>query len=290
MPIPSLAESPAEGTAATALQGATATLLLTLAARAGSESVIAASVFSDPEARRVAAALPFDLSAGTRDAAFVRGVVLRAALIDRLAAEFFAAHPLGIGITLGAGLCTRRKRLGLRVAQGVGVDWLNVDLPDAIRLREQHVTPGEGERNLACSILDPAWLDAADLPAGRPVLVMLEGVCPYLPQAPLEAMLLHLAQRFERRGSANVVVLDYVHPVLAGMPVQVGGMHLPVVSGFEDSARIAAIHPSIRVVSEDHLYSQFSDSHRLFEAAFRAATGRWPYTVARFALGSPHDA
>lgn len=286
MPIPSPAESPAP----TALQGATATLLLTLAARAGSDSVIAASAFSDPEARRIAAALPFDLSAFARDAAFVRGVVLRAALIDRLAAEFFAAHPLGMGITLGAGLCTRRKRLGPGVARSGDVDWLNVDLPDAIRLREQHVTPNEGERNFACSILDPAWLDAAGLPGDRPVLMMLEGVCPYLPQAPLEAMLLHLAERFERHGSACVVVLDYVHPILASMPVQVGGMHLPVVSGFEDSARIADIHPSIRVVSEHHLYSQFSDPHRLFETEFQAATGRWPYTVARFALGAPHDA
>jgi len=274
----------------TALQGATATLLLTLAARAGSESAVAASVFSDPEARRIAAALPFDLSACVRDAAFVRGVVLRAALIDRLAAEFFAAHPGGMGVTLGAGLCTRRRRLGQGVARSGGIDWLNVDLPDAIRLREQHVEPGEGERNLACSILDPAWLDLAGLPDDRPALVMLEGVCPYLPQAPLEAMLLHLAERFGQHGSPCVVVLDYVHPILASMPVQVGGMHLPVVSGFEDSARIAGIHPSIRVISEDHLYSQFSDPHRLFEAAFQATTGRWPYTVARFALGSPHDA
>lgn len=290
MPIPSLAEPPVEGRPPTALQGATATLLLTLAARAGSERVIAASAFSDPEARRIAAELPYDLSAGTRDAAFVRGVVLRAALFDRLAAEFFAAHPHGIGITLGAGLCTRRTRLGPRVARGGGVDWLNVDLPDAIGLREQHMKPDQGERNLACSILDPSWLDLADLPAGRPVLVMLEGVCPYLPQAPLEAMLRHLAQRFEQRATASVIVLDYVHPVLASQPVQVGGMHLPLVSGFEDSARIAAIHPSIRVASEDHPYSQFSEPHRLFEAAFRAATGRWPYTVARFALGPPHDA
>jgi O-methyltransferase involved in polyketide biosynthesis len=290
VPIPSLVEPPVEGLTPTALQGATATLLLTLAARAGSENVIAASAFSDPEARRIAAELPYDLSAGTRDEAFVRGVVLRAALIDHMAAEFFAAHPLGIGITLGAGLCTRRKRLGPRVARSGGVDWLNVDLPDAIRLREQHVQADEGERNLACSILDPAWLDLADLPAGRPVLVMLEGVCPYLPRAALEAMLLQLASRFEACKSASVVVFDYVHPVLARQPVRVGGMHLPLVSGFEDSARIAAIHPSIRVVSEDHPYSQFSESHRLFEAAFRAATGRWPYTVARFALGPPHDA
>jgi O-methyltransferase involved in polyketide biosynthesis len=272
-----------------ALQGATATLLLTLAARASASGVIddaAAPVFSDPEAERIAAAMALDLAAYAGDAAFVRGVVLRAALIDRFAAEFFTKYPHGIGVTLGAGLCTRRSRLGARGGAG----WLNVDLPDAIRLREAHAAPGEGERNLACSVLDPAWLDAVALHGERPVLLVLEGVCPYLPQAPLEAMLRRMAEWFDRRSAACVLVMDYVHPILARMPVQVGGMHLPVVSGFEDSARVAAIHPSLRVLSEDHLYAQFSDQHRLFETAFQATTCQWPYTVARFALGPPHDA
>lgn len=269
------------------LQGATATLLLTLAARAECGRVVPASEFSDPEACRIAAALPLDLSAYVRDPAFVKGVVLRAALIDRLAAEFFAAHLSGMGISLGAGLCTRRSRLRACLAHG-GVDWCNVDLPDAIRLREQHVIPSDGERNLACSALDPAWLDLASPATGRPVFVVMEGVCPYLPQGPLEAMLHRLAEWFSRRGAACVVLLDYVHPILASMPVQVGDMRLPVVSGFEDAARIADIHPSIRVISEDHPYSRFSEQHRLFEAEFLAKTGRWPYTVARFALGSPN--
>ena len=273
-----------------ALQGASATLLLTLAARAEAAGVIAASAFDDPQARRIAAALPHGLSAYARDAAFVRGVVLRAALLDRFAAEFLAEHPLGLCITLGAGLCTRRSRLALRAAQGAGAGWLNVDLPDAIRLRAQHLMPGEGERNLACSVLDPAWLDAAGLPGDRPVLVLLEGVCPYLPQAPLEAMLRRLAERWAGHAPACVVVMDFVHPVLARMPTQVGGMRLPVVSGFEDAACIAGLHPSVRVVSEDHLYAQFSEQHRMFEAAFRATNGRWPYTIARLALGSPHHA
>jgi O-methyltransferase involved in polyketide biosynthesis len=292
VPIRSPAERPAGAAPPPALQGATATLLLTLAARASASGVIddaAAPVFSDPDAERIAAAMALDLAAyagDAGDAAFVRGVVLRTALIDRFAAEFFTAHPHGIGVTLGAGLCTRRSRLGARS----GIEWLNVDLPDAVRLREAHVAPAEQERNLACSVLDPAWLDAVALHGDRPVLLMLEGVCPYLPQAPLEAMLHRMAEWFGRRSATCVLVMDYVHPILARMPVQVGGMHLPVVSGFEDSARLAAIHPSIRVLSEDHLYAQFSEQHRRFETAFQATTGQWPYTVARFALGSPHDA
>ncbi|WP_440870915.1 class I SAM-dependent methyltransferase [Variovorax atrisoli] len=271
------------------MQGATATLLLTLAARANSGAVADASVFSDPEARRIAASLPFDISAYAADPGFVRSIVLRAALFDRFAADFLSSHPGALCITLGAGLCTRRSRLG---AAAAGSRWLNIDLPEAIDLRAQHLPRNrddESGSDLACSVLDEHWLDAAGLPGERPVLVMLEGVCPYLPQAPLEAVLRSLAGRFEQAANPCVVVLDHVHPVLAAQSMAVGGMRLPVVSGFENAAQIARLHPSMRVLSEDHIYGQFSDRHRLFEAAFRATTGASPYGVVQLALGPRGD-
>jgi len=247
-----------------------------------------ASVFSDPEARRIAASLPFDISAYAADEAFVRSIVLRAALFDRFAAEFLSAHPGALCISLGAGLCTRRSRLApALVARS---RWLNIDLPEAIELRERHIARGEEERELACSVLDPSWLDAAGLPGERPVLAMLEGVCPYLPQAPLEALLRSLAGRFEHAKAPCVLLFDHVHPVLARQSMAVGGMRLPVVSGFENAAQIAGLHPAaMRVLSEDHIYAQFSERHSLFEAAFRATTGAWPYGVVRLELGPQAD-
>lgn len=275
MPIRSPAEAAADRPPP-ALEGATATLLLTLAARA------AAPALRDAEAQAVAAALP---GLPACEAAFVEGVALRTALFDRFAARFFDTHPDGFAVTLGAGLCTRRSRLGLRGSPH-RTDWLCIDLPEAIRLREAHLPPAAGERRLAGSVLDPAWLDvAASLREGRPMLLMLEGVCPYLPQAPLEAMLREMAARFASPATACTLVLDWVHPSLARMPTEVGGMHLPVVSGFEDAAQVAALHPALRVLSEDHLYALFSPQHARFDAAFRAATGRAPYGVGRLALG-----
>jgi O-methyltransferase involved in polyketide biosynthesis len=255
-------------------------LLLTLAARAAGLPDLPA--FADPEARRIAAALPVDLQAYAADAAFVRSVVLRSLLFDRLTAEFLTAHPSGLCIALGAGLCTRRSRMG---ALAEGARWLNVDLPQATALREQYI--GGNESHLARSILDTTWLDAAGLPGSQPVLVLLEGVCPYLPQEPLQTMLRQLADRFAPPGSpACTVVLDHVHPLLARLPMQVGGMRLPVVSGFENSAQIAGLHPSVRVSFEEHPYAQFSQQHQLFEAAFHATTGQQPYAVVRLELGA----
>ncbi len=293
-PIPSPAEG--QGTAqapspAPQLQGATATLLLTLAARARAASAPGLAhlpAFTDPEACRIAAALPPECQAYAQDTAFVRSVVLRSLRFDHLAAEFLAQHPGALCIALGAGLCTRRSRLG---ARGNAARWLNVDLPDAIALRERHMAAADNEAHLACSILDTAWLDAADLAQARPVLILLEGVCPYLPQAPLQALLAQLAQRFTGAGRpACAIVLDHVHPLLAQRPMQVGGMRLPVLSGFEDAQQLARLHPSIRVGFEEHPYAAFSQQHQLFEAAFQAATGQRPYAIVRLDLAAPPHA
>ncbi|CAB5712576.1 O-Methyltransferase involved in polyketide biosynthesis [Delftia tsuruhatensis] len=275
------------------LQGATATLLLTLAARAraatpGEQGLGELPAFADPEARRILAALPPDTPSYATDAAFVRGVVLRSLLFDRLAVEFLHAQPDSLCIALGAGLCTRRSRLATR---GVAARWLNVDLPDAIALRGQCMAPSDEEAHLACSILDTRWLDAAGLPGRQPVLVLLEGVCPYLPQEPLQAMLHQLADRFARPGSPGcTVVLDHVHPLLAQLPMQVGGMRLPVVSGFKDSTQLAGLHPSMRVGFEEHPYARFSQQHQLFETAFHATTGQYPYAIVRLDIGGPPHA
>lgn len=269
-------------------------MLLTLAARAratraradGAPQLSDLPAWSDPEACRIAAALPQSSPAHAEDMAFVRGVVLRSLRFDQLAADFLAAHPSGLCITLGAGLCTRRSRLE---PQPGAAHWLHVDLPQAMALRRQWLhRPDDGTgSDLACSILDPAWMDAADLPGHRPVLVLLEGVCPYLPQAPLQDMLRQLAERFAQAGAPPCsIVLDHVHPLLARQPMQVAGMQLPVLSGFENSGQLARLHPAIRVGFEEHPYARFSQRHQLFEAAFHATTGERPYAIVRLDLGA----
>lgn len=267
------------------LQGASATLLLTLAARARAASqpgLAGLPAFADPEAQRIAAALPQATQAYAQDLGFVRGVVLRSLLFDRLTAEFLQAHPSGLCITLGAGLCTRRTRLA---DIGGAARWLHIDLPQAMALREQHMPDAEPGTHLAESLLQPSWMDRAGLPGERPVLVLLEGVCPYLPLQPLQDLLRLLAERFNRpQAPPCKVVLDHVHPLLAGRNTQVGGMQLPVLSGFENAQQLAALHPAIRVDFEAHPYGSFSAGHQMFETGFHAATGARPYAVVRLAL------
>ncbi len=115
------------------------------------------------------------------------------------------------------------------------------------------------------------------------------GVRPYLPQAPLEGASAPVGRALEYTTTPCVVVLDHVHPVFARMPMEVGGMRLPVV---RRASRMApASQACIRRCEccPKTIYAQFSEQHRMFEAAFRATTGAYFYAVVRLALGLKDD-
>lgn len=291
-PAPHAASHVPPHAAMPALRGVGATAWLTLAARAhatraagtADEDPVLAG-FADSGAHGIAGRLGLDVPALARDAGFVRGAVLRTGWFDRIASMFFAAWPDSTAVTLGAGLCTRWGRLRPRLPRPLSIRWLNIDLPEVVAWRGRHAPPGEAEENLACSALDPAWLDHAALPPGRPAVVFLEGVCPYLPQAALEAMLSRLAARFDERGAPGWLVLDFIHPALTRQPLRVGGIDLPVVSGFHGVGRILGLHPSMRLIEQEHPFSRFSPGHRRFEEAFRAAFDCPPYAMACLGMG-----
>lgn len=267
--------------------GAMGTWLVTLGARAR-PALGGVADFVDPEAVRIAAQLSCSPTV-TADPAVVRGIVLRTRYFDHLTLQFFERHPHGVSVVLGAGLCTRFSRLArqlaLDLAPGVQSSrWVNIDLPPVCALREQFLPCAVGECNVACSALDVDWLQSAQLSAGRPLLVLLEGVCPYLPQQPLQDMLCALAAHCVTQAIAATLVLDFVHPALLGQPMQAGGMELPLASGFAQASEIERLHPALRLLEQRHPYAQFSERHQQFAAAFAERWDQPPYTMAAFAV------
>jgi O-methyltransferase involved in polyketide biosynthesis len=274
------------------LAGAPATAWLTLAARAHAARTAATAEgdpalqdYCDVRAHEAVIALPPDVPLQAPDTAFVRGVVLRTQWFDRIVQRFLAAHPRAMAITLGAGFCTRWSRLWPALPRPHAVDWFNIDLPEVLAWRERCLPRGEAEHDLAFSALDPAWMDAMPWQPGRPAIVLMEGVCPYLPQAPLEALLRRLAGRLEAEQVPGRLLLDFTHPALARRPQRVGDTPLPVVSGFEDADQVLELHPTLRLLEEDHPFARFSRGHHEFAEVFVAACDRPPYTLACLGLG-----
>jgi O-methyltransferase involved in polyketide biosynthesis len=112
-------------------------------------------------------------------------------LLDEAVAAFLARHPGAVVLNLAAGLDTRYFRVGAPASL-----WIEVDLPGPMALRRQLIEPGDRHRYLAGSVLETAWLDAAAVPAGTPVLVVIEGLLMYLSREQIAGLLDTLATRF----------------------------------------------------------------------------------------------
>ncbi|MEM0980345.1 MAG: class I SAM-dependent methyltransferase [Cyanobacteria bacterium P01_H01_bin.58] len=116
---------------------------------------------------------------------------VRAHLFDQITQRHLAHHPDAIVIELGAGLSTRYHRVGQSCQT-----WLDLDLPEVTRLRQQLDTATEHHRFLSKSVMDFSWMD--DLPAcpSTSLLIIAEGLLMYFELHQVQALIQQLKQRF----------------------------------------------------------------------------------------------
>jgi len=132
------------------------------------------SILSDHYAKAAVARIEYDWETTTIGARRAPSVAVRSAHFDNWTRQFLAVHRESVVLHVGCGLDARVYRLD----PDEGVRWYDIDYPDVIALRER-VYPGRmNYRMLPASVTDPSWL--ADIPAGRPVLLLGEGLTMYL--------------------------------------------------------------------------------------------------------------
>jgi O-methyltransferase involved in polyketide biosynthesis len=116
--------------------------------------------------------------------------VVRARAHDDWTRIFLADHQQAVVLHLGCGLDARPHRIDPPPT----VDWYDVDHPSVIELRQRllpsraHCTP------LGSSVTDRDWLER--VPRGRPVLVVAEGLIPYLTQTEARELLIDIVDAF----------------------------------------------------------------------------------------------
>ena len=101
-------------------------------------------------------------------------IATRALQFDTWTKEFLADHPDGVVLHLACGLDSRP----LRIPRPATAQWIDVDYPDVIELRERLYGEIEGVRTVGSSVTETAWWD--QVPADRPALVLAEGLLMYL--------------------------------------------------------------------------------------------------------------
>jgi O-methyltransferase len=91
---------------------------------------------------------------------------------------------------LGCGLDARVYRIDPPAT----VDWYDLDYPAVIELRRQCLPPREHHTLIGSSVTDLTWLE--QLPRGRPVLMIAEGLVPYLTEAERRRLLTSVVDAF----------------------------------------------------------------------------------------------
>lgn len=227
------------------------TLLIPLYFRA-QETLRPDAIIRDHEAVRLVENIDYDF---TRfDTAWTIGLdcVIRTEILDERVRAFLDRHPDAVVINLGAGLDARFHRV-----DNGRVRWFDLDLPDAIDLRDRLLPPGDRVVHLACSMFDFSWLDRVDAARSTPVFVIAEGLFCYCEERAIRKLFKTLAERWPGLHMA----FQSISPRYVGRQARVPAVNLTrarLLWGIESGREIEAWDPSYRFLGE----WAFIDRHR----------------------------
>jgi O-methyltransferase involved in polyketide biosynthesis len=193
------------GCASAEFQPVSETLLIPLYYRA-LESRRENPMVCDPLADTMVSRIDYDFSRFGPPALTSTATLMRIREFDRLTAAFLENHPRSCVVNIGCGLDTRFFRM-----DNGSVLWFDLDFPDVIAFRRRFLKETARCRSIANSVLDPAWCDALPVDCGNNLLLLAEGVMPYLPETGVRQLVATLTARFP----GARLVFDAVSPLQA---------------------------------------------------------------------------
>ena len=148
-------------------------------------------LLNDPKAEEIWAAEGFPLKgkAKSRYLAFYMG--MRSAVFDLWVLEQMEKHPNAPVLHIGCGMDSRCLRVGKPARQ-----WYDVDFPEVIEERKRYFTESETYHMVGSDARNSTWL--AQIPEGEEAIVVMEGLCMYMPPHELQQLLRGLKGRFPR--------------------------------------------------------------------------------------------
>ncbi len=218
------------------LRGVAETLLIPLAYR------------DDPQSRRFRDQIDYDwqkFEGGVQRA----GIVARTQILDALVGAFLRDHRGGLVVNMGAGLDTRFHRL-----DDGAVQWLEVDLPEVIALREKLAEPTNPRHTLfADSILDTAWLDEVRRRSPPAILFVAEGLLPYFDEPEHRRIFAVLAESFPGEEIVFQTSSPSIMARLAPKSLAKLRMNAEMRWGLEEGRDVEQLDPRVRFVGEHSL-------------------------------------
>lgn len=270
------------GISTAALSGVPETLLITLAARLVAARQNPDLDFVDPAALTVGSALAFDPARFASDKGSMRGSIVRALWFDHIARQFVREHPTGLVVSIGSGLDTRANRID----PGDDVDWVDIDFPEVVALRNALVPPlravrtwpGDGTRV-------SAWAKQVGWDDRRPVLVLAEGVSMYLEPGCGRSWVRALATEARRRKCSLILALDLASPFMTRhgrRNPSVGKTGASFTWGVGNPAELMWIEPGLVLLETYDVARHAGYLSRIAAGLYRLVTGKPLYSCALF--------
>lgn len=145
----------------------------------------------DPKAEAIWEKDGFPLKGKSRSKWLAYYMGMRAAVFDRWLNAAMEAEPGAVVLHIGCGMDSRCNR-----TKAQGHLWFDIDFPEVIAERKRYFEETETYRMIGSDIREEGWL--SEIPAGRPVLLVMEGVSMYLTRQELTAVLARWKARFPR--------------------------------------------------------------------------------------------
>jgi O-methyltransferase involved in polyketide biosynthesis len=227
------------------LRGVAETLVIPLAYR------------DDPMSKRFRDAIDYDWDKFANVGGLQRAsIAARMQILDDFVGAFIAAHRGGLVVNMGAGLDTRFHRL-----DDGAIDWLEVDLPAVIALREKLGEPANPRHALfAGSILDTAWLDDVRRRASSAIMFVAEGLLPYFDEAEHRRIFATLAEHFP---GEEIVFHTSAPSIIARLAPKSDLAKLRTNAemrwGLEEGRDVEQLDPRVRFVREVSLRELFRE-------------------------------
>jgi O-methyltransferase involved in polyketide biosynthesis len=246
-----LADAPPEGKSDSGraphkvhLTGEKKTLLIPLYARA-LDSRSKRPILGDRKSDEIVRMIDYDFES-LRGLGDGNVMVVRARQIDEWVREFLRSNPDAVVLNLGCGLDTRVTR----IRPPPRVSWFDMDYPEVIAERRRFYSDAEGYRMLESSVTEQSWLEK--VPAGRPAMIVAEGVLEYLTEEKVGSLLNRLTDHFPR----GQIVFD----VMNSFAIQSGRQKLREETGAEhrwvvdDVRDVDRLNPRLRRLSNESVF------------------------------------
>lgn len=253
-----------------ALNGVPETLLVPLFYRA-KETAAASPLIRDAKAVEIVKSLDYDFSRCNKWSTQAC-VVVRTRLFQDAIKRFLETHPRSVVINLAAGLDNRFDEL-----DNGQVRWFDLDLPDVIEVRRRYIQESSRRTFIGADALDTRWIDQLGLiDFNLPVLVVAEGLLPYLPEDQVKRLLSTLADRFP----TIQIVLEIFGSFVVGREWCVSEFkHIQPTPRFlwspRDPYSLAGWDPRFKTLAVENLFSHYPKQWRMAWHIFkRSATLR----------------